>query len=109
MKYNFDSFYENDTVESVAFTLVDENQAAISLTGCAIEMNIARKGYNEALVKLDLGNGLSLTATPGQFRFDKQKLELKTGDYEYQIKISYPNSDDFTTLTGFMTILKTIK
>lgn len=106
-RYNFRPHKKGDTFDGTLFSIV-KNGAKLNLTSSQIEMDIRNKS-GELLKRLTnaVNGGISLInpATEGQFKIDKQILDVDAGLNKYDIQITFSNGEVRTYLWGDWLIL----
>lgn len=94
---------KGDTFEEVAFQL-NVNGSAASLTGAVIKMQL-RKNYTDTTAALSLTSvgsaGITITnASAGQFKINKQIIDIEVYNYVYDIQITFSNGEVKTYIQG---------
>jgi hypothetical protein len=102
MSLNF-THIKGDTFDQVAFEL-KINNVAVNLTGAVIRMQL-RKNANESTPALSLTSassaGITITnAALGQFKINKQIIDIPVFDYLYDIQFTFSGGDVKTYIKG---------
>jgi len=112
---NRQSYTMPDTVKGNTFVGVEfnlqNNGAAIDITGATIELiaKIWNQEGADAVIVLDNGSfgGITITdATEGKFEVDEQVIDVEARCYEYDIKVTFPDSTVRSYIYGNWTIIQ---
>lgn len=103
---NFEDCTRGDTINARKYTATDENGDPIDLTGAVIRCHFKTDGA--VAVEKSIGDGFTVAdPTTGIFIMDKFKLET-AGLWEYDIEITYANTDVKTYIQGVIRIKQDI-
>lgn len=106
MSLNF-THIKGDTFDEVAFEL-KINNTAVNLTGAVIKMQL-RKTASDATAALSLTSassaGITITnASAGQFKINKQIIDIEVFNYSYDIQFTLSSGDVKTYVHGSFNI-----
>jgi hypothetical protein len=106
MSLNF-THIKGDTFDQVAFEL-KINNTAVNLTGAVIKMQL-RKTASDATAALSLTSassaGITITnASAGQFKINKQIIDIEVFNYSYDIQFTLSGGDVKTYVHGSFNI-----
>jgi hypothetical protein len=102
---------KGDTFEAVAFHL-KINDVDVNLTGAVIKMQL-RKSYCDTTAALSLTSvasaGITITnAAAGQFKINKQIINIDVKNYVYDIQITFADGTVKTYIKGNFNILNEV-
>jgi hypothetical protein len=106
MSLNF-THIKGDTFDEVAFEL-KINNTAVNLTGAVIRMQL-RKTASDSTAALSLTSassaGITITnASAGQFKINKQIIDIEVFNYSYDIQFTFSGGDVKTYVHGTFNI-----
>jgi hypothetical protein len=106
MSLNF-THIKGDTFDDVAFQ-IKINNSVVNLTGAVIRMQL-RKNANDSTAALSLTSassaGITITnATTGQFKINKQIIDIPVFNYLYDIQFTFSGGDVKTYVQGTFSI-----
>lgn len=106
MSLNF-THIKGDTFDEVAFE-IKINDVAVNLTGAVIKMQL-RKTPNDTTAALSLTSvssaGITITdAALGQFKINKQIIDIEVFNYSYDIQFTFSGGDVKTYVYGTFNI-----
>jgi len=95
--------YQGTTFKEMPFAILVDG-SPINLTGAVIRMRLRKEP--KGVVFLDLTSvanaGITITApTSGQFKINKQIIDIEPFNYYYDIKITFENGDVETWIRDF--------
>lgn len=97
-QYNV-SIWRNDTW-SQTFS-IRSNGEPMDLRGSQVKIQIRKKaGDQHNLLELSLDNGISLIGNDFNQIYLHKKVEIASGNYVYDINVTYPNGDVKTLVWG---------
>lgn len=91
-----------DTFDEVAFQINVDN-VALNLTGFVITMQLRTECGGVVALNLTSVSSAGITITnaaQGQFKINKQIIDIDEGLYLYDIQLKYPNNDVKTYISG---------
>ena len=110
---NRQSYTMPDTVKGNTFVGVEfnlqNNGTAIDITGATIALiaKIWDQEGADAVISLDTTDGITITdATEGKFEVDEQVIDVEARCYEYDIKVTFPDSTVRSYIYGNWTIIQ---
>jgi hypothetical protein len=106
MSLNF-THIKGDTFDEVAFD-IKINDVPVNLTGATIKMQL-RKNASDATAALSLTSvssaGITITdAAQGQFKINKQIIDIEVFNYSYDIQFTFSGGDVKTYVYGTFNI-----
>lgn len=115
-EYNFPDALKGDTYPLIQFTALNVDsetgdRTPIDLTGADIRMWLKTevKGANKEREFNTNGKGITITnAVAGEFVFDKQIIDVKAGNYIYDMQFWFPDNTTQTYLKGRWCIVQDV-
>ena len=102
--YNFKQKYSGNTFNGVQITMsrdVDDVDTPIDLTGALFDMQLKASRSSNPVKKLNRGNGITIVSeTGGVIQIDKFLVDLTPAKYLYDLKVTFPNGEVYTYITG---------
>ena len=102
--YNFKQQYNGNTFNGVQITMsrdVNGVDTPIDLTNAIFSMQLKASRSSNPVKEFSKGNGITVVSpTEGVIQVDKFLVDLAPAKYLYDLKVTFPNGDVFTYITG---------
>ncbi len=93
-----------NTFDAVPFE-IKMNSVAVDLTGATIVMPLKKEQGGTTIKLLTIGSGITVTnAVLGQFKIDKQIIDLAPFNYFYDIIFTFSDATVKTYISGYFNI-----
>ena len=105
-KLDLDAHRSGDTWPGLSLTVLDDDGAAVDLTG-ALGIIMQIKGNrnddsDDAIFSASVGSGITIGGTPteGKFTVDAAAITAEQADYYYDIQVTVASGAIYTVLSG---------